>query len=132
MTQTLALRAPREGIVRRFVKGMKDRDQRRYFFAILGGKLLAVGSTQTYNSSGIPILQPAMARYELGTTPVTQRPYGGSPQLLPGAIGIGTFDEGGEGVAYHDTDAINYGGSKARPGTGVAGAGPGGAPRRCR
>jgi Amt family ammonium transporter len=43
MTQTLALRAPREGIARRFVKGMKDKDQRRYFFAFLGGKLLAVG-----------------------------------------------------------------------------------------
>src|SRR3954451_13152226 len=43
MTQTLALRAPRQGIVRRFTQGMKDRDQRRYFFASLGGKLLAVG-----------------------------------------------------------------------------------------
>src|SRR3954452_10567653 len=43
MTQTLALRAPRQGIVRRFTQGMKDRDQRRFFFAYLGGKLLAVG-----------------------------------------------------------------------------------------
>src|SRR3954452_11523940 len=43
MTQTLALRRPRQGIVRRFTQGMQDRDQRRYFIAYLGGKLLAVG-----------------------------------------------------------------------------------------
>ena len=43
MTQTLALPTPRQGYARRFVQGMKQPDQRRYFFAYLGGKLLAVG-----------------------------------------------------------------------------------------
>jgi hypothetical protein len=89
--------------------------------ALQNGKLLAFGSSEHYYTPSTRILQVAIARYDLGqtTTPTTQTPYGGSPQLLPGVIGIGTFDEGGEGVAYHDTDAINYGGSKSRPGTGV-------------
>lgn len=85
--------------------------------ALQNGKLIAIGSTQTYNSSGYPILQAALARYDLGTTaPPAQTPFGGTPQLLPGSIGISSFDEGGEGVAYHDSDAINYGSFKSRTG----------------
>lgn len=36
-------------------------------------------------------------------------PYGGSPVGLPGTIRAENFDEGGEGVAYHDTSAGNSG-----------------------
>jgi uncharacterized delta-60 repeat protein len=86
--------------------------------ALQDGKLLALASSEHYFSPGDRIRQPAIARYELGTTPPasTQTPYGGTPQSLPGSIAPWTFDEGGEGVAYHDTDGINYGGSKTRAG----------------
>jgi alpha-amylase len=39
-----------------------------------------------------------------------QRPYEGTPHTLPGRIQAEEFDEGGEGVAYHDTTATDEGG----------------------
>jgi hypothetical protein len=39
-----------------------------------------------------------------------QSPYLGSPYALPAKIQAEDFDAGGEGVAYHDTDAANNGG----------------------
>lgn len=35
--------------------------------------------------------------------PSSQAPYGGTPRTLPGIVQAEDFDEGGEGVAYHDT-----------------------------
>ena len=46
---------------------------------------------------------PAFAQY-------SGSPYTGSPVQFPGAIYAANFDNGGEGVAYHDTDWINWGG----------------------
>ncbi len=37
-------------------------------------------------------------------------PYGGSPISLPGTVAAADFDNGGEGVAYHDTTSGNSGG----------------------
>src|SRR4051812_14733803 len=37
-------------------------------------------------------------------------PYSGSPIPIPGSIPAAHFDNGGEGVAYHDTTAGNSGG----------------------
>lgn len=39
-----------------------------------------------------------------------QAAYGGTPPVLPALIEAEDFDVGGEGVAYHDTDASNNGG----------------------
>lgn len=39
-----------------------------------------------------------------------QTPYGGKARTIPGVIQVEDFDEGGEGVAYHDQDAVNDGG----------------------
>jgi hypothetical protein len=36
-------------------------------------------------------------------------PYGGKAQVIPGRVELTLFDEGGEGVAYHDTEAVNLG-----------------------
>lgn len=46
------------------------------------------------------------------STPVPggQTPYGGTARAIPGTIQVEDFDNGGEGVAYHDTDAANSGG----------------------
>jgi len=38
-------------------------------------------------------------------------PYGGTPAAVPGTIQAANFDDGGEGVAYHDTTPGNVGGA---------------------
>ncbi len=40
-----------------------------------------------------------------------QSPYGGTAWAIPGTIEAEDYDEGGEGVAYHDTDSGNNGGA---------------------
>ena len=40
-----------------------------------------------------------------------QTPYGGSARALPGRIEAEHYDEGGEGIAYHDTTTGNSGGA---------------------
>ena len=51
-----------------------------------------------------------------------QTPFLGSPFAVgstPITIQAEDFDNGGEGIAYHDTDTINQGGSTYRPNVGV-------------
>jgi len=45
------------------------------------------------------------------TGPSGLSPYGGSPAPVPGTIQAENFDNGGEGVAYHDTSGGNNGGA---------------------
>lgn len=40
------------------------------------------------------------------------RPWQGQPQAIPGPVFCAYYDTGGEGVAYHDTDAENQGSGK--------------------
>jgi len=47
--------------------------------------------------------------------PATSTPYGGVPRAVPGTIQAEDFDEGGDGVAYRDSDTGNAGGGY-RPG----------------
>jgi hypothetical protein len=42
--------------------------------------------------------------------PPTPTPYTGTPIALPGTLATENFDNGGEGVAYHDTSSGNSGG----------------------
>ena len=42
---------------------------------------------------------------------VTASAFGGTPRAIPGTIQAEDFDEGGENVAYHDSDPANNGGS---------------------
>lgn len=42
-----------------------------------------------------------------GSTPT---PYGGTPATVPGTLQAENFDNGGEGIAYHDQDSGNNGG----------------------
>jgi len=46
-------------------------------------------------------------------------PYSGTPAPLPGQINAETFDNGGEGVAYHDTTPANYGGQARNTGVDI-------------
>jgi hypothetical protein len=41
--------------------------------------------------------------------PFADEVYHGGPQVIPGRVECAYFDLGGEGVAYHDVDAINHG-----------------------
>ena len=41
------------------------------------------------------------------------KPYQGRAQAIPGRIEMELYDSGGEGVAYHDTDAVNHGKTRA-------------------
>ncbi|MBC7485710.1 MAG: T9SS type A sorting domain-containing protein [Cytophagaceae bacterium] len=42
---------------------------------------------------------------------VTQTPYGGSPQTIPGIIEAEKYDLGGQGVAFNETTTANQGGA---------------------
>jgi hypothetical protein len=44
------------------------------------------------------------------TGAVAESPYGGTAWAIPGTVQSENFDNGGEGVAYHDTDSSNIGG----------------------
>jgi hypothetical protein len=46
------------------------------------------------------------------------RPWKGSPQVIPGRVQCELYDEGGEGVAYHDKDSINHGSGNLNPANG--------------
>jgi hypothetical protein len=78
---------------------------------IQGNKaVLTGGSTPPAMQPGIAPTRLAMARYQLeGTPPGLQTPFGGTPVTLPGTLQFENYDEGGEGVAYHDTDSVNQG-----------------------
>jgi hypothetical protein len=41
--------------------------------------------------------------------PFADEVYHGGPQAIPGRVECAYFDLGGEGIAYHDADAINHG-----------------------
>ncbi|QOV91781.1 Kelch repeat-containing protein [Humisphaera borealis] len=60
--------------------------------------------------------------------PAGQLPFGGAAWALPGKIEVENFDEGGEGIAYHDTDTTNVSGAYRASGVDVEAitdAGPG-------
>src|SRR6478736_6347490 len=53
-----------------------------------------------------------------GGEPFHDMVRGGEPQRIPGAVFCAYYDLGGEGVAFHDTDAENQGSGKLNPADG--------------
>ncbi len=53
-------------------------------------------------------------------------PYHGSPASVPGTVQAEDFDNGGEGVAYHDTNGTNSGGAYRQTGVDIESASGGG------
>ncbi|SEM58170.1 Carbohydrate binding module (family 6) [Mucilaginibacter gossypiicola] len=49
----------------------------------------------------------------------TGKPWHGKMQQLPGRLECEYYDEGGEGIAYHDTDIVNNGSGKLNPANGT-------------
>ncbi|MEJ1972102.1 MAG: hypothetical protein WDM96_06420 [Lacunisphaera sp.] len=54
-----------------------------------------------------------------GGEPFHDAAYAGGPQKIPGAVFCAYYDEGGEGMAFHDTDAVNQGSGKLNPADGT-------------
>lgn len=62
------------------------------------------------NSGETEVVQQVIS--DVPTAPVTvaaQRPYGGTPWIVPGLIEAEYYDEGGEGIAYSDSTLGNVG-----------------------
>ena len=53
----------------------------------------------------------AVSSFTTIVAPPTATPYSGTPAAIPGTIQAANFDDGGEGVAYHDSSAGNSGGA---------------------
>jgi hypothetical protein len=65
--------------------------------------------TTIISTTGEPILSSIQKYNFVYTTgfAYAQTPYSGTPIAIPGTIQAEDFDNGGEGVAYHDTDTVN-------------------------
>ena len=64
---------------------------------------------------------PVRAAVPSGYTgkPFVDSHHKGGPQPVPGVVWCARYDLGGEGVAYHDADAINNGSGKLNPADGT-------------
>ncbi len=51
-------------------------------------------------------------------TPYSDSHYNGGAQKIPGQVLCAYYDLGGEGVAYHDSDAVNHGSGELNPADG--------------
>ena len=49
-------------------------------------------------------------RWTVGSAPPSSTPFGGAAALIPGLVEAERFDDGGEGIAYHDLTAGNTSG----------------------
>ncbi len=49
---------------------------------------------------------------------VVGKSFNNKEQLIPGRVECEYYDEGGEGIAYHDTDSVNNGSGKLNPANG--------------
>jgi hypothetical protein len=85
--------------------------------SINAGGLFVASATGTFSVSASASGKSGAANITINaptTTPPPptggQQPYKGVPFAIPGTIQGEDFDEGGEGVAYHDIDVRNYGG----------------------
>jgi uncharacterized delta-60 repeat protein len=97
------------GINGRVFTDIEDDDLPRQLL-LQSGKALLVGASTHLNTQPGPMSSSlVMARYLLDDTPTPQRPFGGTPWPVPGVLEFENFDDGGEGVAYHDTDSVNQG-----------------------
>ena len=78
------------------------------------------GKTYTYRMYTTRLDGTLLHGYPTRTTisATSQTPYNASPLLIPGVIEVEEYDNGGEGLAYHDNDPVNQSGN-FRPGEGV-------------
>ncbi|HXI60584.1 MAG TPA: carbohydrate-binding protein [Polyangia bacterium] len=62
-----------------------------------------------------PVVEPSVdAGADAPTTMPQSRPWNDVAQVIPGMLQAAFYDQGGEGVAYHDSDPNNTGADQAR------------------
>jgi hypothetical protein len=86
------------------------------------------GAVTTSGTVGITVKAVAQAPTPTPSpipTSVAQTPFGGTPMAIPGSIVVSRYDNGGEGVAYHDIETANLWTSTYRAGQGVESDGTG-------
>lgn len=64
-------------------------------------------SAPDYDADGVWRSTPDIGAYEFTGTAVAQRPAGGINMQIPGRVDAAAYDEGGQGVAFNDTTALN-------------------------
>jgi hypothetical protein len=81
----------------------------RPFLALSGLVLAAAAVVPAHGDQGKPY----------AGTPFHDSVYPGGPQQIPGRVFCAYYDFGGEGVAYHDSDAVNHGSGGLNPANGT-------------
>jgi len=79
------------------------------------------------NEAGLQAIANAVNLSYFGATPPVQEgPFGGRPAAIPGTIQMEDYDVGGEGIAYHDSDAASSGGQYRTDGVDIESCGDSG------
>ena len=60
-----------------------------------------------------------LAPLALAAEPFADTAHPGGIQKIPGPVFCAYYDQGGEGIAYHDDDALNHGSGKLNPANGT-------------
>jgi hypothetical protein len=84
------------------------------------GVLLASGAV-LWSQPGTAVAQSdgSMFLEQYKGKPFQDRHYKTAPQPIPGRVDCAAYDLGGEGVAYHDSDAVNHGSGELNPANGT-------------
>ena len=80
---------------------------------ILLATLLSISGTVLAQTDGSTFLQHYTGK------PFQDSHYTTAPQRIPGRVDCAAYDVGGEGVAYHDSDAVNHGSGELNPADGT-------------
>src|ERR1700735_5475066 len=85
----------------------------RVGFLAGGAVLLSVPGTMQAQTDGTRFLEQYKGK------PYRDSHYKTAPQLIPGRVDCAAYDVGGEGIAYHDSDAVNHGSGGLNPADGT-------------
>src|SRR6185312_14485254 len=77
------------------------------------------GSSSSVSLSSVSSSSTSSSSSSSSSSGAGAGPYGGSPVSVPGTIQAENFDNGGEGVGYHDNDASNNGGAYRQTGVDI-------------
>lgn len=82
-----------------------------------GSSILALCSAVAFVVSGHSASGQSFLKHYTGTPFVDSHHPG--VQTIPGRVECAYYDRGGEGVAYHDSDAVNHGSGELNPANGT-------------
>ena len=82
-----------------------------------GSFILALCSTAAFAAPGLSASGQSFLKHYTGTAFVDS--HHPEVQTIPGRVECAYYDRGGEGVAYHDSDAVNHGSGELNPANGT-------------